>query len=29
MVIWIIPAENIDSPKLIEFNSLNPYTYDW
>jgi hypothetical protein len=27
MVFWINPAENTDSPKLMEFISLNPYTY--
>jgi hypothetical protein len=27
MVFWINPAENIDSPKLVEFVSLNPKTY--
>jgi hypothetical protein len=29
MVFRINPAENIDSPKLMEFISLNPYTYVW
>ena len=28
-VFWINPVENTDSPKLVEFVSLNPYTYVW
>jgi len=27
MVFWINPAENSDSPKLIEFVSLDPKTF--
>jgi hypothetical protein len=27
MVFWLNPSANIDSPKLVEFISLNPYTY--
>jgi hypothetical protein len=27
MVFWIYLAENTDSPKLVEFVSLNPYTF--
>ena len=27
MIFWINPIENTDSPKLVEFVSLNPKTF--